>query len=198
MVRESGVPFFLMATESDSPQTAERQEPDDPTPEQEVVRLFDELHAPLRRYVMSLGLTPQDADDGVQETFLRLHKHLGSRGARTNLRGWLFQVARNVARDKRKSSWVRRTSTSREDNERILSVEAPIDSPEDRLLKEEKLGWLRTAVVRLTPQQVECLRLRMAGLRYREIADVMGIGISAVGELVQRAMNRLEEDSNGY
>jgi DNA-binding CsgD family transcriptional regulator len=50
---------------------------------------------------------------------------------------------------------------------------------------------------RLTPQQIECLQLRVAGLRYREIADVMGIGISAVGELVQRAMVRLNEGING-
>jgi RNA polymerase sigma-70 factor (ECF subfamily) len=186
-----------MATESDSKTSdpAEDLEREETTPEQEVITLFDEMHAPLRRYVMSLGLTPQDADDGVQETFLRLHKHLGSGGARTNLRGWLFQVARNLARDHRKSAWTHQTSMSRQDNARVFSVEAPMETPEERLLKEERLGWLRAAVERLTLPQAECFRLRMAGLRYREIAAVMGIGISAVGELVQRAMNRLDEDS---
>jgi RNA polymerase sigma-70 factor (ECF subfamily) len=167
-------------------------------PDQEVNRLFDEMHAPLRRYMMFLGLSPEDADDGVQEAFLRLHKHVGSRGDRTNLRGWLFQVVRNFARDKRKSAWTRRTSMYRQDHERLSSVEDPQDSPEERLLKEEKLGWLRSAIERLTPQQVECLQLRVAGFKYREIAGVMGIGISAVGELVQRAMSRLNEDSHGY
>jgi RNA polymerase sigma-70 factor (ECF subfamily) len=68
-------------------------------PDQEVIRLFDELYTPLRRYVIFLGLPPEDAEDAVQETFLRLYKHLGSRRDRANLRGWLFHVARNLARD---------------------------------------------------------------------------------------------------
>jgi len=54
---------------------------------------------------------------------------------------------------------------------------------------------LRQAVAKLTPQQRECLRLRASGLRYREIAEVLGIGISSVGELVQRATARLREDA---
>jgi RNA polymerase sigma-70 factor (ECF subfamily) len=163
-------------------------------PDQEVIGLFDAMYAPLRRYMMFLGLSPQDADDGAQETFFRLHKHLGSSGDRTNLRGWLFQVARNFARDKRKSAWMRIRSISEKDGERLFSVADPQDTPEERLLREERLAWLRSAIERLTLQQAECLRLRAAGLRYREIADAMGIGISAVGELVQRAMNRLNED----
>jgi RNA polymerase sigma factor (sigma-70 family) len=93
---------------------------------------------------------------------------------------------------------MRRTAISGQGDERLSPVEDPQDTPESRLLKEERLGWLRSAVSRLTPQQVECLQLRVAGLRYREIAEAMGIGISAVGELVQRATNRLNEASNGY
>lgn len=163
-------------------------------PDREIVRLFDEMRVPLRRYIIFLGLAPEDADDGVQEAFLRLHKHLGSRGDRTNLRGWVFQVARNIARDKRKSAWIQRSSTLHHDDVRLASVEDRRDTPEDKLLKEEKLSWLQSALERLTPQQVECLQLRVAGLRYREIADVMGIGVSAVGELVQRATIRLSEE----
>jgi RNA polymerase sigma-70 factor (ECF subfamily) len=168
------------------------------TPDREIIGLFDEMRAPLRRYMMFLGLLPEDADDGVQEAFLRLHKHLSSRSDRTNLRGWLFQVARNFARDHRKSAWMHRKSMSPPDSDPLAAVADPMDTPVDRLLKEERLVWLQSAIERLTPQQVECLRLRVAGLRYREIAGVMGIGISAVGELVQRAMIRLNEDSHGY
>jgi RNA polymerase sigma-70 factor, ECF subfamily len=156
-----------------------------------IAGLFDELHVSLRRYVIFLGLTPEDADDGVQEAFLRLHKHLRSRGDQSNIRGWLFQVARNIARDKRRGAWRRRTASSRPEWASLFSFRDPADSPEDRLLKDERLAWLQSAMERLTPQQADCLRLRAAGLRYREIAAVMGIGISAAGELAQRAMARL-------
>jgi RNA polymerase sigma-70 factor (ECF subfamily) len=109
------------------------------------------------------------------------------------LRGWLFHVVRNFACDRRKNAW-----NFPQDDEWLSTVEDLNDSPEEQLLKRERLEWLRSAIARLTPQQAECLHLRLSGLRYREIADVMGIGISAVGELVQRAMLRLNEDSNAY
>jgi RNA polymerase sigma-70 factor (ECF subfamily) len=154
--------------------------------------LFDELRSPLRRYVLFLGLSPEDADDVVQETFFRLHKHFQAQGERSNLHAWIFEVARNLVRDHRKSVW-----------RRVLRSLAPSASefvenrernPEEDLLSREKLTRVRGAINRLSPQQRECLQLRVAGLRYREIADIMGIGISAVGELVQRATKRLGED----
>ena len=163
----------------------------------EVVGLFDDLRAPLRRYLMFLGLSPEDADDGVQETFLRLHKHIQARGDQANLRGWVFQVARNLVRDRSKSSWRRLIKRADNSPASLATIKDSRSNPEDRLLIQERLSWLRSAMERLSPQQAECLRLRAAGLRYREIAEVMGIGISAVGELVQRGMHRLTEDFNG-
>ena len=191
---------LLMATGPESQDlqcfAAETSKPAQVQANRTIVRLFDEMHTSMRRYVMFLGLTPEDADDGVQEAFLRLYKHLRSGGDESNVRGWLFQVVRNIARDKRKSTWRRRISTSRPQIAGTVSFRDPAASAEDRLLTEERLAWLRTAMERLTPQQSECLRLRAAGLRYREIAAVMGIGISAVGELVQRATDRLNKESN--
>jgi RNA polymerase sigma-70 factor (ECF subfamily) len=167
-------------------------------PAEEVIRLFDETHAPLQRYLIFLGLSPEDAEDSIQEAFLRLHRRLDALPDRTNVRRWLFQVAKNLARDKRKSAWARRTSISSEHDECLASIRDANDSPETSLLKQEKLEWFRSAMARLTAQQVECLQLRASGLRYREIAAVMGIGISSVGELVQRATARLSEDSDAY
>jgi RNA polymerase sigma-70 factor (ECF subfamily) len=167
-------------------------------PAQEVIRLFDETHAPLQRYLIFLGLSPEDAEDSVQEAFLRLHRRFDSLPDRTSVRGWLFQVAKNLARDKRKGDWARRTSISCQDHQGLKSIEYANDSPETSLLKQERLKWFRSAMARLTEQQVECLQLRASGLRYREIAAVMGIGISSVGELVKRATIRLNEESNEY
>jgi RNA polymerase sigma-70 factor (ECF subfamily) len=70
----------------------------------------------------------------------------------------------------------------------------PMDNPEDQVLQRERLLRLQRAIAKLTSQQRECLQLRASGLRYREIAEVLGIGISSVGELVQRATARLSEE----
>ena len=160
---------------------------------QEVAGLFDQLRDPLYRYFLCLGLSHDDAGDGVQETFLRLHQHLRRHGDSTNLRGWIFQVARNLVRNQIKRAGRQRTEALDEVIARQASGGDPVGSPEEQVLRRERLLRLQRAIAKLTPPQRECLRLRASGLRYREIAEVMGIGISSVGELVQRATGRLRE-----
>ena len=67
-------------------------------------------------------------------------------------------------------------------------------NPEHSALAEERTRRLRAAIEKLPPQQRECMLLRSSGLRYREIAEILGINTSSVGSLVQRAMARLSED----
>ena len=50
------------------------------------LRWFDELRDPLRRYLMCAGACPADADEAVQESFLRLYQHLEKGGDRSNVR----------------------------------------------------------------------------------------------------------------
>jgi RNA polymerase sigma-70 factor (ECF subfamily) len=161
--------------------------------DREVSGIFDELRRPLFRYFLCAGLSREDADEGIQETFLRLHQHLRKDGDRANLRGWIFQVARNLARNQHKSARVRRTEALDGDSERRNAFRDPQGSPEDQAIRSERMRRLKRSMEMLTPQQRECLLLRAAGLRYREIAEALGIGISSVGEMVQRAAARLNE-----
>lgn len=161
--------------------------------ESEVSGMFDELRRPLFRYFLCAGLSREDADEGIQETFLRLHQHLRKDGDRSNLRGWIFQVARNLARNQHKSARIRRTEALDGNWERRNSFPDPQGSPEDQAIRGERMRGLQSSMEMLTPQQRECLHLRASGLRYREIAEILGIGISSVGEMVQRAAARLNE-----
>jgi len=161
--------------------------------ESEVSCIFDELRRPLFRYFLCAGLSREDADEGIQETFLRLHQHLRKDGDRSNLRGWIFQVARNLVRNQHKSARIRRTEALDGDWERRNAFADPDGSPEDQAIRSERMRRLRRSMEMLTPQQRECVLLRASGLRYREIAGVLGVGISSVGEMVQRAAARLSE-----
>jgi len=165
---------------------------------EEALRWFDELRDPLRRYLMCAGARPADADEAVQESFLRLYQHLEKGGDRSNVRAWVFQVARNYVRDERKSAHHRRTvplDDAMESGGSFADRFAdPGGSPEDCALRDEQTRRLRGAVERLPRQQRECMLLRSSGLRYREIAEVLGIQTNSVGALVQRAMARLSED----
>jgi RNA polymerase sigma-70 factor (ECF subfamily) len=155
---------------------------------------FAELHEPLRRYLLCAGASAADADDAVQESFLRLYQHLEKRGDCSNLRGWVFQVARNLLRDERKSARHKKTAPLDGTMERGGVFTDPARNPEHSALDEERGRRLRQAIQKLPEQQRECILLRSAGMRYREIAETMGVNISSVGTLVARAIARLNED----
>src|SRR5580700_4981149 len=69
----------------------------------EATNLYRELRKPLLRYLVCLGLAPDDAQDIVQDTFLSLQQHLASGGSQQNIRGWVFRVAHNQARNEQNS-----------------------------------------------------------------------------------------------
>jgi RNA polymerase sigma-70 factor, ECF subfamily len=158
----------------------------------EDITLYDELRKPLLRYLAGLGLSADDAQDAVQDAFLRLHKHLAAGGAQENIRGWLYRVVHNDARN-RQSSYDRRFGKSLDTDFDSVSRGA---TPEEAVLEKEKLRRLGNAMRFLTDSERECLLLRAGGLRYREIADVLDLSTSTVGDTVDRAIRKLAEKCN--
>ncbi len=152
--------------------------------EAEVMELFDELRAPLLRYQLSLGLPVQDAEEVVQEVFLALHRHLREGKSRSNLRAWTFTVAHNLALRSRMRS-------QREDAAMPEDAADPSPGPEERLAASQRQATLQ-AVVRALPEQDRlCLSLRAEGLRYREIARILGISLGSVANSLERSLARL-------
>ena len=156
----------------------------------EVVRLFDELHAGLFRFLRWQGSTAEEADDAVQETFLRLHAHLQRGGSRENLRAWVFRVAGNLVRDERKSGR-RRFHRPMESG---AGARDPGAGPEQIALERETTRRLHAAIGRLPAMERACLALRSEGFRYREIGGILGIGTSTAADVIRRAMDTLARE----
>jgi RNA polymerase sigma-70 factor, ECF subfamily len=157
-----------------------------------VLELYDREQVSLRRYLVCLGLDPASAEETVQESFLRLHQHLLANGDRAHLRGWLFRVAHNVARNIQLSYGASRTSTLAKLS-RHAEPSASTPSAEEGLLEREKENRLQCAMNQLSEAQRSCLVLRSQGLKYREIAQALDLSISTVAENVQRGLERLKE-----
>ena len=158
----------------------------------EVTALYRELRKPLLRYLVCLGLKADEAQDVVQDAFLSLQRHLASGGDQENVRGWVFRVAHNLARN-RQTSYHRRFGETLDGGRDFLAEDA---TPEQLVLEKEKLRHLAAAIQSLTKSERECLLLRAGGLRYREIGKVLGIATSTVGDTVERAMKKLAEKCN--
>jgi RNA polymerase sigma-70 factor (ECF subfamily) len=165
------------------------------TDRQQIIDLYDALRPSLYAYLCCLGLGPAEAEDTIQETFLRLVQHLSGHPNDKNLRGWIFRVARNLSVDSHRSD---KRFVSDSDDDTDSAIQARIDpgpNPEQLVIQSEQAELLNTAVAQLTPQQRHCVLLRAEGLRYREIASVLGISVQRVGELVAKALVRLAGES---
>jgi RNA polymerase sigma-70 factor (ECF subfamily) len=123
--------------------------------EHEVMRLFDRFRDPLLRYALSFGLSLHDAEEVTQEVFLSLFRHLQMGRSRSNLRGWIFRVAHNLA------------------------------------LKQRYANKNRCDTMEPSETDQNCIRLRAEGLRYREIAAVLGISLGTVSTSLTRSIARL-------
>jgi RNA polymerase sigma-70 factor (ECF subfamily) len=158
----------------------------------EVTALYRELRKPLLRYLVCLGLSSDEAQDVVQDSFVSLQHHLAADSTQENIRGWLFRVAHNQARN-RQSSYQRRFG---EPLDSEMDFVAPDATPEKVVLEKEKFRRLRAAIGLLSESERECLLLRAGGLRYRVIGDVLGLATSTVADTVERAIKKLAEKCN--
>jgi RNA polymerase sigma-70 factor (ECF subfamily) len=145
--------------------------------------LFQEHGAAVYRFAAAMVRHPQDAEDVVQETFLKLLRHLDAGGDTTNLRGWLFTVAAHAARDRQRgrSRWVAWLPAH------DAKVPPPMLPDEDGRLKRA-----RDALHRLPAGDRVLLALRAQGLSYRDIAAAARIRPASVGRLLARAVDRWE------
>jgi RNA polymerase sigma-70 factor (ECF subfamily) len=162
---------------------------------EEVVDLFNQFRNPLLRYMSALGLSLHDGEEVVQEVFLALFQHLKQGKPRTNLKGWVFRVAHNLALKTRMRNGRKDQLHSEETiAEQYFALEL---NPEEALAGVQRRQRLLEAVAALTETDRCCLYLRAEGLRYRQIAEVVGLSLGGVSLSLARSLNRLAE-ADGY
>ncbi len=162
--------------------------------EQRTAQLYDELRPALYRYLINVGMQPQDVEEIVQETFLRLYRHMCAGGDEENLRGWVYQVAHNISANLRKSRR-RLVETTPELWEQLSTSVSDLNpNPEEQLLKKERFFRFHEGLASLTQLQRDCLCLRVEGFRYREIAEMLDVGISTVAGSLRNALGRLMKE----
>ena len=156
----------------------------------EVIVLFDEFRDRLLRYVVSIGLSVHDGEDVVQEVFLNLFRHLKLGGPRANLRGWVFRVAHNLALKQRNGRQKQQARIAADTGAAATAID-PRANPEEQLANSQRQQRLQVVMQALPELDRWCLYLRAEGLRYREIAGVVGMSLGAVSNSIAKSMERL-------
>jgi RNA polymerase sigma-70 factor, ECF subfamily len=154
-----------------------------------VIRLFDQFQGRVLNYVVAFGLPFHDAEDIVQETFLSLFRHLELGRPRSNLNSWLFRVAHNLALKRRGANQAFERTLVDENTLAQHPCEGP--NAEEEFSFSQTQERLRAVFEALPEQDQRCLYLRAEGLKYRQIADALGISVGGVSLSLSRSLARI-------
>jgi RNA polymerase sigma-70 factor (ECF subfamily) len=146
-------------------------------------RLY-ELHAARILRFCRARFSPQEAEDAVQHTFLNAYRSLRAGTVPRAETAWLFTIAENVCRERRRSA-------SRRSRIEVVSDDGIVDEAAPERPHGE-LDGLGAALAELTPNQRRAILMReWQGLSYREIAAELELTASAVETLLFRARRSL-------
>src|SRR5438093_7349521 len=135
----------------------------------------------------------QDAEDVVQESFLRAYKQLGRFESRANFGTWLYRIVSNCSVD------LMRAKQARHDQTRSESLDEAVELPANDLPTPERLAQsseiqrrVQGALADLSPLERAAFTLRhYEGRSIDEISRTLGLGTSAAKHSVFRAVKKL-------
>jgi RNA polymerase sigma-70 factor (ECF subfamily) len=158
---------------------------------------FEALAMPLFASLYNLAhwLTQDrsDAEDLVQETYLKALKGFASFQPGTNFRAWIYRILRNTFLTSR-AGLAQHMDVPLEDEEGEIDLPSTGDTPEGVLLAQADQQMVAAALEKLPVQAREIILLcDVEEMSYREIADTLGVPIGTVMSRISRARGALRK-----
>lgn len=149
--------------------------------------LYRALYEPVSRFIRRRVSSPSEAEDLVGQVFLRLLESLDRIDPR---KGSVFTYTLSMARNALVDEARRRATL--EPEEAAASIPDAGTGPLERLMGEESTERVRLELARLPAETRELLMLRFGdGLRFAEIAQVLGLNEATVRQRTSRAVREL-------
>ena len=150
------------------------------------VEVWDAFHNKIRQYILKRVTDPDDAEDILQEVFLKIHNSIGQLENKERLPAWLYRICRNAVIDYYRAR--RREIDLSED----LAVETATyeSDPETELA-----AGLRGMIGCLPEKYRQALILtELDGMKQAELADHLNLSLSGAKSRVQRGREMLREE----
>jgi RNA polymerase sigma-70 factor (ECF subfamily) len=163
--------------------------------------LFRRYHAPIYALVSRMVREAPEAEDLVQEVFLKAFKGLGGFKGHSSFKTWLYQIATNtclnyLAKAERKYQHDSLDAPLGEDRELTLGdrLAASGPTPDEAAHTQEVYRRVEEAVARLSPEYRSVLVLRdLQDLSYDEVAATLGINLGTVKSRLARARKQVQQ-----
>ncbi|MGQ9673430.1 MAG: RNA polymerase sigma factor [Candidatus Aminicenantales bacterium] len=165
--------------------------------DREVISALMDQYEKIFRFCLGFSKNPGEAEELMQETYLRAWRKLASLQNPNHSREWLFKIARNTCLNHLRKRRM----------EKLLALKlkpqiSDENSPEHQTLHKEEQQIFKTAVNRLPKKQRDVFILKeYSELSYQEIAKTLGIKEGTVMSRLSRAraavIQRLRKESHG-
>jgi RNA polymerase sigma-70 factor (ECF subfamily) len=184
----------MLSTLSDEELIIRFQEGD----EEAFVVLVRRFKDPLTNYVYRFLGELDEANDIVQETFLRLYKHRNSYNQVGKFSTWLYTIASNLAKSELRRGG-RRHNYSLNDlyaggGEREWDILDPELTPDSQVDTSIKLRMVQQALMEISSTYREVVILRdIQNMTYEEIAEITGLELGTVKSRINRGRAQLQD-----
>ena len=163
---------------------------------------FSEIVGRYEKFVYSAVFaelkSTDDTYDVSQEVFIRLYNAAGGFRCESTLKTWLYRMCKNCAYDYMRKYYKHKTvSLTYKDDDEDQTEETDIaceTTPEDEILRKEKINAVRQAVLNLPEDMRDVIVLReFEDMQYSEIAEMLGISEGTVKSRISRARENLKK-----
>lgn len=150
----------------------------------------------LKNYARTLAHNEEDAEDLLQETFLKVLENRDKFDMNTNMRAWIYTIMRNTfinsyRRTKRNNELI---DVSKDSYLTNLNTPDQAELPDSHLREKE----IRNAMANLSNEHRESFRLFVCGYKYKEIADILGLSIGTIKSRIFFGRKRLMDNLKSY
>ncbi|MGH7230314.1 MAG: RNA polymerase sigma factor SigZ [Nitrospiraceae bacterium] len=166
---------------------------------QDVTGIWQQVHDGLRVFIARRVANDAEAEDILQEVFLRLHRRLDSLKDPSRLVSWVFQITRHAIADYYRAPERQREVPAGLAVDMETAHPAPIDdltrpSSNSGRLREELAACLRPMMERLSDEYREAVTLvELEGLTQNAAAKRLGLSVSGMKSRVQRGRRQLKD-----
>ncbi len=137
------------------------------------------LNDPLNRYALVLSSNKEDANDLVQETYLRAlnNKNKFLSHQENNIKSWTFTIMKNIFINnyRRKKSQKNKLENASEENSILFA-----DRYDNNFVELLQIEEMNKNIEKLDSHLKDPLKLHLSGFKYKEIADMLTLNIGTV------------------
>lgn len=149
--------------------------------------IWEEFSTPLRSFIKRRVQNEQDAEDILQEVFLKIHSSIESLKDDSRIHGWIYRITRNAIVD-----YYRGHENSVASIDFLEDMAAETD--EDSSSNGEIAACLKSMINNLPEKYREAIILtEFQNLTQKELSEKLGLSVSGAKSRVQRAREKLKE-----